>query len=52
MDKNTNKAADMYPGAAVDQAYDEKVTPKEVIEETKELNDNPRNNSLDETPVK
>lgn len=55
MDKN-KKAAEqqqvnaekMYPGAATDYADNEKVTPKMVRKDVKELNNNPRNNKLDE----
>ena len=38
-DKKT-QAAGMYPGVAVDIADDEKVTPKEVKQETKLENNN------------
>lgn len=36
------KAADNYPGTAVDKADGEKVTKKEVKDETAALNNNPR----------
>lgn len=47
MDKdNKAKAADKYRGATVDQADDEKVTPKMVKEDVKELNNNPHSKGL------
>lgn len=48
--KNTTKAEeiDRYPMASVDAVDDEKTTPREVRNATRELNDNPRDNNLDE----
>lgn len=46
------KAADQYPGVAFDIVSDEKVSSQRVDADVKSLNDNPRNNDLDETPVK
>lgn len=43
---NIAEAADTKPGIAVDIADDDKVTPAEVKQYTKELNNNPRNNEL------
>lgn len=40
------EGADTKPGIAVDIADDDKVTPAEVKQYTKELNNNPRNNDL------
>lgn len=37
-------AADLYPGASIDKADREKVDPKLVKQETRILNDNPRDN--------
>ncbi len=37
-----------FPGADVDAAEDNTVDAKEVRQDVKELNDNPRDNSLDE----
>lgn len=50
MEKNREKEVKgtRYNGVDVDVADDEKVTPAEVRQETRELNDNPRDNSLDE----
>lgn len=47
MDKEIKKPTD-YVGVDVDRADDNKVDPKMVEQETKELNNNPRNNNLDE----
>ncbi|MBD5322761.1 MAG: hypothetical protein K2G27_00885 [Duncaniella sp.] len=49
MEKNKDiKAQQVYPGAGTDQADNGKVDPKLVKEDIKDLNNNPRNNSLDE----
>ncbi len=52
MDKISNKdrvnAEKVYPGAAVDNAEDEKVSAERVKNDVKHLNNNPRNNKLDE----
>lgn len=45
MDKKKEKS---LPGVEVNIATDDKVTPKMVREETRELNNNPRNNEIDE----
>lgn len=47
MDKTSKPATD-YRGVNVDKADDNKVDPKLVEQETCELNNNPRNNDLDE----
>ena len=39
---------DFYIGEAIDAADNGKVTPELVKERTKTLNDNPRDNSIDE----
>lgn len=39
-----DKPAEAYPGTAVDIADDEKVTPEMVKQQTKILDNNPRNN--------
>ena len=44
---STNEAEKKYPGVDIDKSVDEKVTPKMVKQETKELNNNPRNNDID-----
>lgn len=41
------EAQQNYPGAGTDKADNNKVTPKLVKEETKDLNNNPRNNDID-----
>lgn len=49
--RNTQQqAADagLYPGVAINQADDKEVDPKLVKERTRTLNNNPRNNKLDE----
>ena len=38
---STNEAEKKYPGVDIDKSDDEKVTPKMVKQETKELNNNP-----------
>lgn len=43
-----NKAADIYPGVDVDIADNEKVSKKLEKNDVKELNNNPRDNNLDE----
>lgn len=48
MDKKQDKASKIYPGVGVDQADHDKTTPRLVKQETKELNNNPRNNDIDE----
>lgn len=40
--------ADRFPGAAIDYADSERVDPEMVKRDVKNLNDNPRNNKLDE----
>ncbi|MBD5213922.1 MAG: hypothetical protein HDS75_03760 [Bacteroidales bacterium] len=42
------EARRIYPGADVDASEDNTVDTKEVKEDVKELNNNPRDNSLDE----
>ncbi len=42
------EAADRYPGVAVDHDDHNDVDPKLVKERTRTLNNNPRNNKLDE----
>ena len=42
------KATDLYPGAATDYADSERVNPEMVKRDVKNLNNNPRNNKLDE----
>ncbi|MCM1050795.1 MAG: hypothetical protein NC349_02430 [Paenibacillus sp.] len=44
---STNEAEKKFPGVEVDKCDNEKVTPKMVKEETKDLNNNPRNNDID-----
>ena len=44
-------AEKVYPGAAVDKSDDDKVNVKMVESEVRELNNNPRNNDIDNTPV-
>lgn len=39
---------DLYPGAAIDAADDDKTNAALVKERTKTQNNNPRNNNLDE----
>mgnify|MGYP007107615636 CR=1 FL=1 len=49
MEKNKEskiEPEDKYRGVAVDQADDEKVTPKMVKEDVKELNNNPHSEGL------
>ncbi|MDE6415398.1 MAG: hypothetical protein K2K68_00010 [Duncaniella sp.] len=48
MDKNVNKPADEYRGVDVNVADNEKVNAELVKEETAALNNNPRDNNLDE----
>lgn len=52
MDKITDKdrlnAEKMYPGAGVDNADGDKVSTERVRRDVKHLNNNPRNNKLDE----
>lgn len=38
------KALDNYPGAAIDRADSDKVSEKAVLQETRDLNNNPREN--------
>lgn len=46
------KAAEqVYPGATLDESFDDKVNVKMVESEVRELNNNPRNNDIDNTPV-
>ena len=47
-DIESAKAQQIYPGVDTDSADKGKVDPKLVKEEIKELNNNPRNNSLDQ----
>lgn len=42
MDKEQKKALHDLPGAAIDKADDGRTTCKEVKEEVRQLNDNPR----------
>jgi hypothetical protein len=50
MDKNVHKdvaaKGEQYRGVDINKADNGKVTPKMVKEETKELNNNPRNNDM------
>ncbi len=46
--RQEENAADRFPGAAVDYADSERVDPKMVKRDVKNLNNNPRNNKLDE----
>lgn len=55
MEKNTKTTVKQqeiaekdFPGAAIDYADDNKVDPKMVKKDVKELNNNPRNNNLDQ----
>lgn len=41
-----DEALRTLPGASVDRADDDEVTKKEVAEETRQLNNNPRNNDV------
>lgn len=43
LSKSEIEAIDSLPGAAIDNADDEKVTKDEVAERTRTLNNNPRN---------
>ncbi len=43
-EKETKKAADIYPGADINVADNEKVTERLERERTKTLNNNPRDN--------
>lgn len=47
MDKNTKKATN-YAGVDINKGDNGKTTPRLVKQEIKELNNNPRNNDLDE----
>ena len=47
MKKNDARPADIYPGVATDKADNGKVTPKEVKDDVKNLNNNPRNCDMD-----
>ncbi|MDO5395221.1 MAG: hypothetical protein Q4F07_04575 [Bacteroidales bacterium] len=47
-DKINIKETDEYPGAEINVADNEKISPKLVKERTKSLNDNPRDNKLDQ----
>lgn len=47
-DIKSTKTQQMYPGAETDKADFGKVDPKLVKEDIKDLNNNPRDNSLDE----
>lgn len=46
--KTAVKSADEYRGVDVDVSDDNKVTPKMVKDETRELNNNPRNSDMDD----
>lgn len=46
-DMTAAEAQQKYPGVETDNADNDKVDPKLVKEETKELNNNPRNNDID-----
>lgn len=48
MDKEVKKDVDRYAGVETNVADNEKVNPEMVNAETRELNDNPRDNNLDE----
>ncbi len=48
MDKEVRKDVDVYAGVETNVADNGKVDPKMVKAETRELNDNPRDNNLDE----
>ena len=43
-----DKAAEKLPSVEINEADSNKVTPKLVKEETRELNNNPRNNDIDQ----
>lgn len=46
--KPSTEAEKKYPGVAIDRADDDRVDPQDVKCETRYLNNNPRNNSIDE----
>ncbi len=48
MNKPATKPANEYPGVDVNNGDDNKVDKKLVKQEIRELNNNPRNNDLDE----
>lgn len=48
MDKKDTKKPTDYVGVDINVADDEKTTPRLVKQETKELNNNPRNNDIDQ----
>lgn len=47
-EKKYTEAEQDFPGAAIDRADDEKVDTKKVKSEVCTLNNNPRNNEIDE----